>query len=240
MEIQAVYMGDLVVAEELVDISDGKRMTIDDSVRHNIVNRNINDNTISIDKQIAYDRLLTYRRRMARLSAVQSLYLYCVKNKINTLCSKDNLFHTEENNKHTLLTDDAVSLCQDIIYLYKNVFFTPQEYGNDKKHRKIDEGFLYDIVKTAISNVDIIDKFIASKLNQNWTIAKLDTMLLAILRCAVAEIMFGSYVDKAVLSSEYTNIASDFFSGKEIGFINSITDKLYDIVVVEYPFSKNR
>ena len=37
-------------------------------------------------------------------------------------------------------------------------------------------------------------------------------MLLAILRCAVAEIMFGSYVDKAVLSSEYTNIASDFFS----------------------------
>ena len=52
--------------------------------------------------------------------------------------------------------------------------------------------------------------------------------------------MFGSYIDKAVLSSEYTNIASDFFSGKEIGFINSITDKLYDIVVAEYPFSKNR
>ena len=146
----------------------------------------------------------------------------------------------EENNQNTLLTDDTASLCQDVIYLYKNVFFTPQEYGNDKKHRKIDEGFMSDIVRTAIDNIDVIDKFIASKLNQNWTIAKLDTTLLSIIRCAVAEIMFGSYIDKAVLSSEYTNIASDFFSGKEIGFINSITDKLYDIVVAEYPFSKNR
>ena len=99
---------------------------------------------------------------------------------------------------------------------------------------------MYEIVRTAISNISIIDKFIASKLNQNWTIDKLDTTLLSIIRCAVAEIMLGNYVDKAVLSSEYTNIASDFFSGKPIGFINSTTDKLYDVVIAKYPFSKNR
>lgn len=233
-------MGDLVIAEKSADIVYGKRITIDDLANHNIVQKHMNDNIVDVDKQVAYDRLLTYRRRMARLSAVQVLYLYCINNKINALCSKDDLFHMEENNQNTLLTDDTASLCQDVIYLYKNVFFTPQEYGNDKKHRKIDEGFMSDIVRTAIDNIDVIDKFIASKLNQNWTIAKLDTTLLSIIRCAVAEIMFGSYIDKAVLSSEYTNIASDFFSGKEIGFINSITDKLYDIVVAEYPFSKNR
>ena len=233
-------MGDLVIAEKSADIACCKRITINDLANHNIVQKHMNDNIVDVDKQVAYDRLLTYRRRMARLSAVQVLYLYCINNKINALCSKDDLFHMEENNQNTLLTDDTASLCQDIIYLYKNVFFTPQEYGNDKKHRKIDEGFMSDIVRTAIDNIDVIDKFIASKLNQNWTIAKLDTTLLSIIRCAVAEIMFGSYIDKAVLSSEYTNIASDFFSGKEIGFINSITDKLYDIVVAEYPFSKNR
>ncbi|MBQ7552717.1 MAG: hypothetical protein IJT15_04730 [Rickettsiales bacterium] len=233
-------MSDVVIAEQSADISYHKRITIDDVVKQNIANKNINDEIIDIDKQIAYDRLLTYRRRMARLSAVQALYLYCMKNMINNLYQKDDLFHTEENNKQTLLTDGALSLCQDIIYFYKNVFFTPQEYGNDKKHRKIDEVFMYEIVRTAISNISIIDTFIASKLNQNWTIDKLDTTLLSIIRCAVAEIMLGNYVDKAVLSSEYTNIASDFFSGKPIGFINSITDKLYDVVIAKYPFSKNK
>ena len=208
-------MGDLVIAEKSADIVYGKRITIDDLANHNIVQKHMNDNIVDVDKQVAYDRLLTYRRRMARLSAVQVLYLYCINNKINALCSKDDLFHMEENNQNTLLTDDTASLCQDIIYLYKNVFFTPQEYGNDKKHRKIDEGFMSDIVRTAIDNIDVIDKFIASKLNQNWTIAKLDTTLLSIIRCAVAEIMFGSYIDKAVLSSEYTNIASDFLVVKK-------------------------
>ena len=211
-----------------------------DLVDSHIVNKNISDDITNLDKQIVYDRLLTYRRRMARLSAVQALYLYCMKNKINTACSKDDLFKTTKNDKPTLLADDASSLCQDIIYFYKNVFFTPQEYGNDKKHRKIDEKFMYEIVKTAITNVNVVDKFIAGQLRQNWTLEKLDNTLLSIIRCAVAEIMLGNYVDKAVLSSEYTNIASDFFSGKAIGFVNSITDKLYDIVIDKYPFSKNR
>ena len=233
-------MGDVVIAEQSADICYYKSIAMGNVAKQNIVNKNTNNDIVDVNKQIAYDRLLTYRRRMARLSAVQTLYLYCMKNKIHTLCSKDDLFHTEANDKQILPTNEALSLCKDVIEFYKNVFFTPQEYGNDKKHRKIDEIFMYGIVSTAISSISVIDKFIASKLNQNWTIDKLDITLLSIIRCAVAEIMLGNYVDKAVLSSEYTNIASDFFSGKPIGFINSITDKLYDIVIAKYPFSKNR
>ena len=73
-------MGDLVIAEKSTDVAYSKRITIDDVVKPNIANKNINNEMIDVDKQIAYDRLLTYRRRMARLSAVQALYLYCMKN----------------------------------------------------------------------------------------------------------------------------------------------------------------
>jgi N utilization substance protein B len=69
-------------------------------------------------------------------------------------------------------------------------------------------------------------------------VEKLDTVLRSIIRCAIAEIFIGEPIEKAVLSSEYTNLASNFFDGKEIGFINGITDKLYDRVVKEKPFKE--
>ena len=241
VKIQVVYMGNLNITKNPVDISYNKQVVDDANFNNkNISNSNVVDKDFDVNKQVAYDRLLTYRRRMARLSAVQTLYLYQMRSKMKNIISKDDLFHTDNDNQKNILTDDILSLCQDVIYFYKNIFFTPQEYGNDKKHRKIDETFMYEIVKMAIENVNIIDNFIAGKLNQNWTVSKLDNILLSIIRCAVAEIMLGNYVEKAVLSSEYTNIASDFFCGKEIGFINSITDKLYDVVIAKYPFSKNQ
>lgn len=232
-------MSDLTITGKSDDVFHGNSSATNDNVDNKDYNSKYNAGVLSdIDKQIAYDRLLTYRRRMARLSAVQALYLFHMKNKMKASSTKNDLFHTENHCENTLLVNDALSLCQDVIYFYKNVFFTPQEYGSDKRHRKIDESFMYQLVKTAIDNVNIIDKLIASKLSVNWTVAKLDNTILSIVRCAIAEIISGNYVEKAVLSSEYTNIASDFFNGKEIGFINSITDKLYDVVIKKYPFSK--
>ena len=185
-------------------------------------------------KQVIFDRFLTYRRRMARLAAVQALYLHDLRLKTKALAQSQNLFNDgEAGNK---LKIDALSLCQEVVFFYRNVFFTSQEYGWTKKNKKIDESFMFEIVNTALSNIIEIDNYIAKHLNPNWTVEKLDTVLRSIIRCAIAEIFIGEPIEKAVLSSEYTNLASNFFDGKEIGFINGITDKLYDRVVKDRPF----
>ena len=187
-------------------------------------------------KQIIFDRFLTYRRRMARLAAVQALYLHDLRLKTKSLAQSQNLFNDgDAGNK---LKVDALSLCQEVVFFYRNVFFTSQEYGWTKKNKKIDESFMFEIVSTAISNLVEIDNYISKNLNPNWTVEKLNIVLRSIIRCAIAEIFIGEPIEKAVLSSEYTNLASNFFDGKEIGFINGITDKLYDRVVKEKPFKE--
>jgi len=194
----------------------------------NIYSEDITKLADNIDKQEVFDRFLTYRRRMARLAAVQTLYLYDVMMKSGNLSSSSDMFGTNEI--------DIEQLCDNVLNYYKNVFFTPQEYGWTKKNKKLDESFMTELVGMAISSMKEIDSFIQSRLSGNWTIDKLDFVLRAIIRCAVAEILLGVKIEKAVLCSEYTNLAGNFFNGKEIGFINGIVDKLYSLVIKIHPF----
>lgn len=186
------------------------------------------DRNIEIDKQQVFDRFLTYRRRMARLTAVQVLYMYDIRKKINDTTQKTGLFN---ENKDDSLILDISAICQDVLSYYKEIVFTPQDYGWTRKNKKIDESFMQELVFTTIHNINDIDGLISQKLNVNWTVDKLDITLKSIIRCAMAEIICGTDIEKPVLSSEYTNIASQFFSNKEIGFINGITDKLYDLAL---------
>ena len=126
-------------------------------------------NSDNIDKQEIFDRFLTYRRRMARLAAIQALYLYDFRNK-NTASQSANLFSVN--------SDEAITaICQEIIDYYRNVVFTTQEYGWTKKNKKIDEAFMFAIVDTAIKEQSKIDNLIQQRLVGNWTVAKLDLVL---------------------------------------------------------------
>ena len=178
----------------------------------------LNPEDTTLDKQEVFDRFLTYRRRMARMSAVQALYLYDIRKK-NNINQGDNLFENGD------IAPQSMQICEDVLAFYQNVFFTPEEYGDSKKNKKI-----------ALNNIDEIDGYIKTHINSNWTIDKLDYILRAIIRCAIAEILIGAKIEKAVLSSEYTNLASDYFNGKEIGFINGIVDRLYTSVLKRHPF----
>ncbi len=207
-----------------------------DPIENNILfNTNIDKDEINntASKQDIFDKFLTYRRRMARLSATQALYLYdfrCRTQNIGVV----NIFST-------IKTTDTMELCQDVIDFYKNIFFQQQEYGWTRKNKKIDEIFMFEIVNTAVNSIEEIDNFIQSHLSKNWTTDKLDYVLRAIIRCAVAEILLGENIEKAVLCSEYTNIAGNFFDTKEIGFINGIVDKLYTTVTKIHPmWEKNK
>ena len=86
IKIQVVYMSNLNITKNPVDISYNKQVAGDTNFDNkNISNSNVVDKDFDVNKQVAYDRLLTYRRRMARLSAVQTLYLYQMRTKMKNV-----------------------------------------------------------------------------------------------------------------------------------------------------------
>jgi transcription antitermination protein NusB len=71
-----------------------------------------------------------------------------------------------------------------------------------------------------------IDKSIAKCLSANWTLARVDSILRAILRAAAFELVARRDVPAKVVIDEYVGIARDFFSGDEPGFVNAALDTM--------------
>ncbi len=169
------------------------------------------------DKKDVFERFLTYRRRIARMCIVQGMYLYEIKQKNKNITTK--LTKKEIESEVNLVY-------QNVLYFYKNVFLLKREYGSTKKNKKIDEKYFFDTLMLTVKELKHIDDIISKYLNEKWTIDKLDTVIKSILRSAVCEILYEKKIEIAILTSEYTTIASHFFNGKEIGFVNGILDKI--------------
>lgn len=71
-----------------------------------------------------------------------------------------------------------------------------------------------------------IDQAIAACLSENWTLARVDSILRAILRAAVFELIARRDVPAKVVIDEYVGLARAFFSGDEPGFINGALDTM--------------
>jgi N utilization substance protein B len=71
-----------------------------------------------------------------------------------------------------------------------------------------------------------IDRAVAACLSENWTMARIDSILRAILRAAAFELIARRDVPARVVIDEYVAIAGDFFTGDEPGFINAALDTM--------------
>jgi N utilization substance protein B len=71
-----------------------------------------------------------------------------------------------------------------------------------------------------------IDKTIAALLSDAWTLARVDSILRAILRAASFELIARRDVPAKVVIDEYVGLARAFFSGDEPGFINATLDNM--------------
>ena len=71
-----------------------------------------------------------------------------------------------------------------------------------------------------------IDKAIAACLSANWTMARMDSILRAILRAAGFELVDRRDVPAKVVIDEYVGLAGAFFSGDEPGFVNGALDTM--------------
>jgi N utilization substance protein B len=71
-----------------------------------------------------------------------------------------------------------------------------------------------------------IDKAVAALLSDNWSLARVDSILRAILRAASFELIARRDVPAKVVINEYVGLARAFFSGDEPGFINATLDNM--------------
>jgi N utilization substance protein B len=85
-----------------------------------------------------------------------------------------------------------------------------------------------EFFKTIVEGVPLhqaeIDKAIANCLSQTWTLARVDSILRAILRAGGLELIARRDVPAKVVIDEYVGIAHDFFAGDEPGFVNAALD----------------
>jgi len=89
-----------------------------------------------------------------------------------------------------------------------------------------DRGFFRDIVTGVAERQSEIDPQIGAHLAQGWRLSRIDSILRAILRSGVYEIIARSDVPARAVINEYVEIAHDFFGGEEPAVVNGVLDRV--------------
>jgi N utilization substance protein B len=87
-----------------------------------------------------------------------------------------------------------------------------------------ERAFFDDVVKGTLARRDEIDALLESKLAEGWTLARLDTTQLQILRAGAYELMARADVPTGTAISEYVDVAHAFFDAREAKFVNGVLD----------------
>jgi len=89
-----------------------------------------------------------------------------------------------------------------------------------------DKVFFADVVKGVLRHQTEVDRAIARGLASGWTLSRIDSILRALLRAAVYELVARRDIPAKVVIDEYVDLARDFFHGDEPGFVNAMLDRL--------------
>ncbi|MEO0412773.1 MAG: transcription antitermination factor NusB [Pseudomonadota bacterium] len=89
-----------------------------------------------------------------------------------------------------------------------------------------DEAFFSDIVKAVAARPERYDEVIAARLASNWRIERIDPLVLQILRAGAYELMDRLDVPKAVVITQYVDVAHAFYDDQEPKFVNGLLDRL--------------
>lgn len=89
-----------------------------------------------------------------------------------------------------------------------------------------DEEFFTAILTGVPQHQVEIDRAIAGALSEKWKLERVDSILRAILRCAVFELIGRRDVPAKVAIDEYVAVAGAFFGADEPGFVNAALDAI--------------
>jgi N utilization substance protein B len=91
---------------------------------------------------------------------------------------------------------------------------------------KADASWFRSIVSGVVREQTRLDPLIASALQDDWALSRLDSTVRAILRAGVFELIERKDVPVAVIVTEYVEIAQAFFSDDEPKLVNAVLDRI--------------
>jgi len=136
------------------------------------------------------------RRSAARLASVQALYQM----------------------------DMASTDIQDVVHQFTLYHFNQSE--DDEETVKPDATFFKELLQGVVRRQRDIDPVVDEQLAAGWRLARIDSILRAILRSALFELMERPDVPVKVVINEYIDVAHAFFDEDEPRVVNGILQKL--------------
>jgi transcription antitermination protein NusB len=89
-----------------------------------------------------------------------------------------------------------------------------------------DENLFRAIVDGVPQRQIAIDRAVAAALNENWRLQRIDSILRAVLRAAVWELVDRSDTPARVVIDEYIEIARAFSDEEHCAFVNAVLDRI--------------
>jgi len=112
----------------------------------------------------------------------------------------------------------------DVIAEFLKVRFTGK--NRDETIAGADQVFFADVLRAVLRRQREIDPMVDEQLATGWRLVRVDSILRAILRGGVAEILDRDDVPARVVINEYVNVAHLFFDEDEPRVVNGVLDKI--------------
>jgi N utilization substance protein B len=94
------------------------------------------------------------------------------------------------------------------------------------QYRQAETAFFGDILTGVVSAQGPIDRSIDKALAAGWPLARIDSVMRAILRAGAYELKTRGDIPARVSIKEYVDVAGAFFGPEEAGMINAVLDTL--------------
>ena len=96
----------------------------------------------------------------------------------------------------------------------------------DEQYHEAERDFFDDIVTGVEARRADLDRLIADRLAEGWSLERLDRPMRAILRAGVYELLARPDVPVGSVISEYVDVAHAFYDKRESGFVNGLLDAI--------------
>jgi len=103
---------------------------------------------------------------------------------------------------------------------------TAETVGSGEEEAEPDNTFLAELLRGVVRRQRELDPLIDKQLATGWRLVRVDSILRAILRAGVFELMERTEVPARVVINEYIEIAHAFFAQDEPRVVNGVLDKL--------------
>ena len=112
----------------------------------------------------------------------------------------------------------------DVVAEYEDMRLGKEIDG--EKYLDADAGWFRGVVAGVVAEQKRLDPMIHSALTPDWPLARIDTLLRAVLRAGVFELSSRPDVPAKVIITEYVDVAKAFFGEDESRMVNGVLDTI--------------